>query len=673
MGVRTVAVFAAVAAGSSELNGGNPVSKVLQLLQSLAQKVIQEGEAEQKQYEKFVDWCQETARNNQWQMKNGAERADALKAQIEKYNADIQSLEALIEEQAESIAKNEDDLDKANNVRKHEHGDWSESDRAMGETIDTVERAIALLKKQAKKGFMQIPHAATEELTNTLEELMASSLFTVEDKKPLMGFMQSKEDAADDAEYGAMQPDDDEQRQDPIKVVVNVMEDLLDKALSQRSEASKQEKTAQFNFDMLKQSLTDEIATENKEMKSAKKNLAGAQEALSNAEGDLALTEKGYTGDAEGLHKLQQDCMEKASDHEISVKERSEELAALAKAEDVIRESTGGASKQAYSFSQVLQKGADLSHVVSKLRSLSRSLDDMQISFLASQISTTATQMDDPFAKVKGLITQMVDRLEQQAKAEAGHKEYCDKEMAKATMKKMDHEDAVDSLTSKFNKAVSRIATLKQDIIDIDADLAALDKSGAESMQNRQSEHADYLQAKKDYEQGVDGVQQAIKVLRDYYASDAFVQQPSVGSHSKGSGSAQGIIGLLEVAESDFSKMLAEVEADEREAEEIFEKEKQENKMTKVTKETDRKYKEREEQSLESTVSELRQDRDSEQNELDAVLEYTGKLNKMCVSKPDSYEERKQRREAEIDGLKQALEILEGSVVSLVAVKEVRH
>ena len=38
---------------------------------------------------------------------------------------------------------------------------------------------------------------------------------------------------------------------------------------------------------------------------------------------------------------------------------------------------------------------------------------------------------------------------------------------------------------------------------------------------------------------------------------------------------------------------------------------------------------------------------------------YWDKLQPMCVAKPESYEERKKRREAEIAGLKEALKILE--------------
>merc|ERR1719379_170646 len=90
-----------------------------------------------------------------------------------------------------------------------------------------------------------------------------------------------------------------------------------------------------------------------------------------------------------------------------------------------------------------------------------------------------------------------------------------------------------------------------------------------------------------------------------------------------------------------------------------------ENEIAKVTKEQDVKYKTKESKSLDTGVTELSSDRQGAQAELDAVLEYLESLKKQCIAKPETYEERKKRREAEIAGLKEALEILSGAAVFL--------
>merc|ERR1719281_2302310 len=90
----------------------------------------------------------------------------------------------------------------------------------------------------------------------------------------------------------------------------------------------------------------------------------------------------------------------------------------------------------------------------------------------------------------------------------------------------------------------------------------------------------------------------------------------------------------------------------------------QENKVTKTTKEQDVKYKTQEHIALDKEIAELTSDRDGTQTELDAVLEYDEKIKDQCIAKPETYEERKKRREAEIAGLKEALSILEGESCS---------
>merc|ERR1719235_731367 len=176
----------------------------------------------------------------------------------------------------------------------------------------------------------------------------------------------------------------------------------------------------------------------------------------------------------------------------------------------------------------------------------------------------------------------------------------------------------------------------------------------------RMDESTAYAQTKADLEKGIAGIQGALQVLRDYYGSASFVQQPAMpAGHSASSGAGGSIISMLEVAESDFSKNLAQINMEEEDAQATYDKGTQENHLTKTMKEQDAKYAAAEAKSLDKTISELSSDLAGEQTELEAVIEYGSKLDAQCIAKPETYEERKARREAEINGLKDALEVLE--------------
>merc|ERR1719163_2236351 len=136
----------------------------------------------------------------------------------------------------------------------------------------------------------------------------------------------------------------------------------------------------------------------------------------------------------------------------------------------------------------------------------------------------------DPFAKVKGLIRDMIEKLLKEAANEASHKAWCDEEMSETAAKKEKLSGQVDDLTTKIEKASANIAKLGNEIATLQEELAALAKLQAEMDKNRAAEHEEFKAVKADLEQGLEGVRQALKVLREYYATGggekSLMQQP---------------------------------------------------------------------------------------------------------------------------------------------------
>jgi chromosome segregation ATPase len=277
---------------------------------------------------------------------------------------------------------------------------------------------------------------------------------------------------------------------------------------------------------------------------------------------------------------------------------------------------------------------------------------------LAQRMRITALMSADPFAKVKGMIQEMIEKLVEEAGKEAEHKAYCDKEMGETKIKMEDKTDDVDDLNTSIDQATSKIAKLSEDIATLQNELAQIAAAQKEATELREKEKEAWAMAKKDYEGGLEGVGMALQVLRDYYAEkeDSLLQE---SKHEKSSGAASGIIGMLEVVESDFSKLLAEGSADEDQAQKAYDDMTQENKVTTATKETEVKYKTKDKKETEERLIGLKEDKESVSTEYAAIMEYWEKLQPMCIAKPEPYAERKRRREAEIKGLKEALTILE--------------
>merc|ERR1711957_912276 len=286
-----------------------------------------------------------------------------------------------------------------------------------------------------------------------------------------------------------------------------------------------------------------------------------------------------------------------------------------------------------------------------RLASVSPALLSTVLAQLASHLAS-AIHSRNPFGKVKDLISDMISKLEASADADATEKAYCDKELKETNEKNADKTSEIEKQTTRINQAAAKSAKLKEEVATLEAELAGLAKSQAEMDKLRAEEKAAFEESSAELEKGLSGIKAALKVLNEYYAKED-------KSHDAADGAGSGIISLLEVCEADFSKNLAQVTTDEEMAVAEYEKETKENEIEKTTKSQDVKYKAKESKELDKYAAEVKSDRSGVQDELDAVLEYLAKIEKRCIAVAETYEDRAARREAEIAGLKQALDILE--------------
>lgn len=681
MRLAVLSATAAVAAASSEKV--SPVQKVLQLLADLETKVIKEGEVSQKTFDEYSEWCEERAKNLGYEIETGKTDMSDLSAAIERASSEMTSLQSSIEETSASIAQNEADLKAAEGIRAKEAKDFKAEEKELMDVVSSLERAIIILEREMQKApgsaaLAQIGKA--QSIAQVFTIMVDASMLQTQDADRLTALVQNSHqaqassDSSDEDDSDLLGAPDPAAYKSHSGSIVDTLQDLLDKGRDQLETARKKEANAQHNFDMVKQSLTDELKFANMDMSKAKKDLAGQKEAKASAEGDLSVTKAALEEDTKLQGTLKRDCLEKAQDFEAETKSRAEELKALAAAKEAITESTGGADAVTYgsaSFLQFVQSektksslrttldlaNFEIVHFVRDLAEKQHSDALMQLSRRIATAVSLTSGTSDPFAKVKKLIQDMLEKLENDAEADASHKAYCDKEMGDTLAKETDKKAQADKLNTEIDSASSRSAQLKEEVAALQQSLAEMAKSQAEMDKIRSEEKAVHTKNKAELEAGLEGVKMALKILREYYAKDA--------DHEAAEGAGSGIIGLLEVVESDFTKNAAEMTAAESTAQAEYDRDTKENQITKATKDKDIEYKTRESVQLDAKIREAKSDLDGVQTELAAITEYKTHLDQACIAKPSTYEERKAAREAEIAGLKEALSILEGNSVLL--------
>jgi chromosome segregation ATPase len=426
------------------------------------------------------------------------------------------------------------------------------------------------------------------------------------------------------------------------------------------------------SFKMLEQGLVSEIEESKEKLASATAAKNAASEASNKAEGELVETQKTKDADQNYADEIRADCETAANEWEAKEKSAKAEMAALVKAKEILVGGVKAASliqlKSTTHRRHVMEDDADVREmVVHRLQKLGRKLR----SFAMMQMASAASS--DPFVKIRGLIEDMISSLLKQAQEEATQKAFCDTELGKSKKSKEDKSMKLDKYAARLDKAETGIAELTEQVKELEADLAEIDKATAEATSIRTTEKEDNTKAMKDFKDSADAVISAIGVLKQFYEGgpellqtnngEMFIQT-SMKSKSKMAGDGSGIIGILEVAEEDFTRLFAETEEAEKQAEDSFQALLTENKVSKATKQAELKGKATEIKSLQVALSQAKEDHSSVGEELDAVLAYIDKLKPQCESKAMSYDEKVARRNAEIDGLKEALGILEGTGIA---------
>jgi len=517
-------------------------------------------------------------------------------------------------------------------------------------------------KQEAKK--------ALEAIKNALNAVIGAISIKTESKRKLKSFLQQQTLSDDDLTL--KQPQAKQVAYESKSGgILQTVKDMQEKAEGELSDLRKNEMSNNHNFQMIEKGLNDEIAHNNEKLGLAKSAHAAAEEALAKAQGDLAETTSTKNADTTYAATLKTECETSAMEWAARQASAKEEMAAIDKATEIL--TTGvvalsqvGVSRKMKRFNGMDDDSDDTSSVRNRLSSKLQGLGKKYHSFALMQLAGHASS--DPFVKIRGLIEEMMAKLLKEAQEEASQKAFCDKEMGESKTSQGIKTATIDKLKARMDSAATTIATLKEAVKTLQSEVAEIDSAMAQATEVRNTENTDNVKAMKDFKDSADAVIAAIGVLKGFYEG-SFLQKsartqlksarPQFGSAKSDSGGS--IISVLEVAESDFTRLFAETETEEDTAAGAFKKLSEENTVSKATKETDAKAKESEIKSLEVTLSQQSEDHEATSEELDAVNAYVDKLRPQCEEKAMSYAEKKAAREAEIAGLKEALDILEGN------------
>merc|ERR1719313_283124 len=659
-------LFASVAAESRQQAATTPVQKVIQLLENMVTQGESEKQAEQVQFAKFKSFCDSTVTSKHNAIDEANEMIDMLTADIQKFDVEAAQLGKEIAQHDADISTWEGDLDAATKVREIENTDYIATAKDYGASIDAVDEGIATLSAQQKD---------VKQSAAALAQLTVSSLIPEKSKKILDAFLH----AGKDQSLLAVGAPEARAYESQTTGVTDMLTGLGGKFEKEKKDLDNEEAEAKHTFEKLAMDLRQQIdlATTARTEKAEAK--ARALQASADAKGNLADTTGTRDADEKYVEELVTTCEQKSAAFADRQQLRSDEIAAVQQAISILGSgAVSGASEK--NLPQLMQVGAKSVVAFAQLRGDSRSPSQLKVAaYLKTQavkinsrvLSALATRVSaDPFKKVKKMIKDLIVKLMEEAQAETEQKGWCDTEMSTNKHTREEKTEAVELLTADIDQLQASVASLTDEIAELTQNVAELDEAVAKSTAIRTEERAKNKQVIKEAQEAQVAVEKALAVLNDFYAkaseATSFAQashraEPEIFSDEPYTGmgaQSGGVVGMIEVIQSDFARLESDTTAAEETAAKEYDEFMADSRLDKTEKSADLDHKSSTKQDHEQALQEKTKDLQGTQKELDSATTYYKKLKATCVETGVSYEDKVKRREEEIDSLKTALRIL---------------
>lgn len=515
----------------------------------------------------------------------------------------------------------------------------------------------------------------------------------------------------------------------PKSQAVDVVQGLVEKA-EKALQAEREAETNQAQAHALAmQALKDEMLLADDKIADAKKDKSKLSEEAAEAEAEKGAASEAKAADEKFLARLKAECKGTSDAWATRQTEAKAEMEAINQAKEILASRVKVFNQESVSFLQVAStRTMDLSAqdqleqakvrqtLMNHFRKLGSKLHSVSMLNLISVANAA------PMDKVKNLIKGLIEKLEKEAAEAADTHAFCEEEKKKNADATDKTQATLDKLDARLDKAQAKTAELSERITELSDEITAIDESVAEATKIRQEEKATFTKANSDFKEAADAVNDAMDVLKDFYGDgNAFIQVTEVTTHKHkddpwkrmfgtslraaedqpeeivgvdpseagdgvgavaipkmgGASAAKGgvIIGMLETMAGEFSKTVAELQSTEDKAQKAYDEMMQDNKVAKVSKEMEIKGSKSELSFLDVRIGESTEDHKLATKEMAAINAYILKLKPTCEGRVVSFEERQAKREAEIAGCKEALEILDDTTdqIGLVQVRAVRR
>jgi len=710
-------------AGNEAVKAGNPMAKVIGMLEDLLKSIKEEGEDEAKTYDEFSCYCKDENEKLSDSIKDGEDKINSLSADIEQMTAEVAMTESEVDKRTAENEKLMNELEASRAQCLAEAATFEATSADLTKALDQLDGAIKALE-DAKPSLIT---SAKKVVKHSLELAYALNLADREaTRKPIASLLRGESTLTAFVQgESTVDPKDPEYKSATGKVIA-VIEDLKKDFEEQLQEAQDENKSQKKACKDMQTNLAEAIGKNREAIEKMKEKIEDLKKDIASTREELEETQTTLKEDDELLAALTKKCHISAKTWDQRASLRGNEVKAIEACLTILKDEVQGkydetvdakliqerfhapgtpavtqvhaADATAPSFLQVRDPKSHIQSLVAdaqaanglagfasaaafdqKKRQItdilttgSKQLKSPALSALAMRINA---QVMEPvqFKKVKMLIQDLIQRILDEMAQDASKKGWCDTAVGVAVSERNARNADGLKMSAELTELESKKADLKEELEELSKSLKELAASLAEAAKLREEEKAENLKKLATAREGKAALEKAIEVLKAFYMSAkhkkvTLIQAkkaPEPGfeggeAYTGKNDESSKIIGMLEEVKADFERTIKDTEDQEAEAHADFVEFERATKSNMSGKNMKTELNTQDLETTESAIKKTLKDLKTNQELMDAAIKEIADLKPACDDIGMSYEERVKQREEEVALLKKCICLFDG-------------
>jgi hypothetical protein len=531
----TLASLAWSTAARSVAKTTGPVEKVIDLLKELHDQLNQDEKVESKMYNKYACWCESATSKKAAAIESAKEQLRETSQLILTLKGEIATLEAEIKKLEADLEANAKQQEEATAMRAKQNEEYIAFTTETKQAMVALEKAIYVLIEgatkdpAAKEGAALLQTRSREVVKNVVESLPSSANIKADQMAFLSEFLTGK------SKYTPQS-----------MTVQGILKDMYETFASDVESSTLTEAKQNRNFETLIADLIEQ-ANQWKKMKAEKEETKAEKEvALADATQLYDEVKEQMEADIEFFDATKEACEAKHDEWTERSRLRQEEIAGIKEAIDTIssdeaRELLGKAiteGKEVNADSKYdtgvsiapafLQESQQPSFKAYKaLKSKATKTKSLRLAALAARVHEAKT---GHFDVVIGEIDKMIQTLNSEGAADVAKRDQCKKEIQDANSTILDLEWKIQCNEAAIAKLERKIQDT-QDEIQATADEIEVAKEYKKHIKAvREEENSKFLEEKKTDQEAIELLKKVRDVLSAYYKKNDIDMGPVQGA-----------------------------------------------------------------------------------------------------------------------------------------------